>query len=329
MHENRVDSTNPAHPLASVILLTFNQEKFIKDALNSILQQTYTPLEIIIADDDSNDNTRKIIQETINKYDGPHIIKLVFQEKNLGICENINTALNECNGELIHLAAGDDISLPNRCEIVMQSWLDLDKKPDLIATDVYDMDEQGKILGIKCTSNLQDYLNVVDWIKHPPFFFGCSHSWSKKFINQFERLNRNLSGEDHVMVFRSIINNGAHTISAPYVKYRNNGISSRQKLPLFERIQKAKKKHMTNMVFFEQLLKDAKNDINFKVLEKNLEPKIEQTQFALQMYEPISFPEKMKLFVKASNIPLGLKMKNLMYGSLSSLRQRFLEIIKT
>jgi glycosyltransferase involved in cell wall biosynthesis len=323
MH-NRISESAKNLPLASVLLLTFNQEDFIKEALNSLLLQTYHPLEIIIADDCSTDNTQDLIKEIITQYHGPHKIKLSFNEKNLGICANINKALDLCDGELIHLAAGDDISLTNRCEIVMQTWLDLDQKPDLIATNVFDMDFSGNILGVKHTSLLQNYQNLMDWIKAPPAFFGCSHTWSRKLIDKFPPLSSNLSAEDHLMVFRSIINDGAYTIEQPFVKYRRGGISSRQSLPLMQRIKKAEVKHITNMVYFEQLLNDAQNDPNIAILKKFLNPKISETAFAIQMYEPVSTLEKLKTLIKTSHISLGFRVKNFGYGVLPYLHKKYL-----
>ena len=63
-------------PLISYCLITYNQEKYIKEAVLSALSQTYHPLEIIISDDCSTDNTFDIVRETINNYLGGHNIIL-------------------------------------------------------------------------------------------------------------------------------------------------------------------------------------------------------------------------------------------------------------
>ena len=73
-------------PKASVILITYNHEKFIKESLDSILNQTYPNLEIIIADDFSTDRTREIINATLENYQGNHQIILSHNERNLGVC---------------------------------------------------------------------------------------------------------------------------------------------------------------------------------------------------------------------------------------------------
>lgn len=82
-------------PKASVILITYNHEKFIKESLHSILNQTYPNLEIIIADDFSTDGTREIIKDILKNYQGNHQIILSHNDTNLGICGNINQALKK------------------------------------------------------------------------------------------------------------------------------------------------------------------------------------------------------------------------------------------
>ena len=63
-------------PLISFILITYNQEDFVRDALDGAFNQTYSPLEIIIADDGSKDNTVKVIEDAIANYKGPHKVIL-------------------------------------------------------------------------------------------------------------------------------------------------------------------------------------------------------------------------------------------------------------
>lgn len=103
-------------PLISFILITYNQENFVKDALNGAFSQTYSPLEIIVADDGSKDNTAKVIEEAIAEYNGPH--KVIFHRgnPNVGIAQNTNNAMALANGAFFMLAAGDDKSLPERAQ---------------------------------------------------------------------------------------------------------------------------------------------------------------------------------------------------------------------
>lgn len=103
-------------PLISFILITYNQEGFVRDALDGAFNQTYSPLEIIIADDGSKDNTVKVIEDTIADYKGPHKVILYHNLKNVGIAQNVNNAMAIASGEYFILAAGDDKSLPERAQ---------------------------------------------------------------------------------------------------------------------------------------------------------------------------------------------------------------------
>jgi len=302
-------------PLASVILLTYQQEDFVAEALNSLLAQTYTPLEIIIADDLSKDNTRNIIQKILTQYCGPHKIKLVFNQKNLGLCGNINQALSHCEGEFIFAAAGDDVSLPNRCKAVIEKWLALEKKPDLIATDAYDMAINGEILGIKRTSALESYVDLDAWMKKQPYFFGSSHSWSRRLINQFPPLNPKLAAEDHVMVFRSILGNGAHTIPEALVKHRRGGVTLRKYLNLYEKKRKLEVGFRNKLTYLLQLLNDAKNHPGYRDLEIYLSKDISSTQFSIKLFDSDNFLLKIKYCIEEKNTPLNLKLRVLTYTS--------------
>ena len=91
----------------SVVCITFNQEKFIAQALESfVAQQATFPFEVIIADDCSTDSTQKIIREFSDKY--PGVIKTIFQTKNVGVQRNLKSALLAATGDYIALCEGDD-----------------------------------------------------------------------------------------------------------------------------------------------------------------------------------------------------------------------------
>ena len=74
-------------PLISVCLITYNHEKYIRKAIEGVLQQqTEFSFELIIAEDCSTDNTRKIVQEYADKF--PTTIRLILQQKNVGPADN-------------------------------------------------------------------------------------------------------------------------------------------------------------------------------------------------------------------------------------------------
>ena len=300
-------------PLASVIFITYNQEDLVAESIKSILEQTYSPLEIVISDDFSKDKTTQKILEVTSKYEGPHLIKYCFNTQNLGLCENINQAIKNCSGEFIFAAAGDDISLPNRCEIVMQEWLRLDKKPGLIATDAFDMSLQGEILGVKKTSLLQSYSGIKDWINRPPYFFGSSHSWSRSFLDKFPPLNSKLFAEDHLMIFRAIISDGAHAISVPLVKHRRGGMTRKKYTSLTEKINKLKLGFPDKYELLKQMLDDAKNLADLPLLQKHFSREIGECELALNLFNTKEAHQKIMQCCKVDGVSVLFKIRFLTY----------------
>ncbi|MEO0132854.1 MAG: glycosyltransferase family 2 protein [candidate division WOR-3 bacterium] len=102
-----------ASPLVSVIMPAYNAEKYISEAIESILNQTFKDFEFIIVDDASTDKTWEIIQEYARKDDR---IIAVRNEKNLYIAENRNKGLSYARGKYIVWQDADDISIPTRIE---------------------------------------------------------------------------------------------------------------------------------------------------------------------------------------------------------------------
>lgn len=99
--------------LLSVIVITYNQEEYISQTLDSILSQEQGyPYEIVIGEDYSTDGTKRIIEEYAKKY--PEIIKPIYNKPNLGLIKNYFNALSLCSGKYIMECAGDDYWLPGK-----------------------------------------------------------------------------------------------------------------------------------------------------------------------------------------------------------------------
>ena len=97
---------NEVHPFVSIAIVTYNQELYIGECIESCLAQKYPNFEIIIADDFSNDATREILIKYQEVY--PDIIKLMLADSNKGLTPNCNLAWANCRGDWIKTIAGDD-----------------------------------------------------------------------------------------------------------------------------------------------------------------------------------------------------------------------------
>jgi glycosyltransferase involved in cell wall biosynthesis len=93
-------------PLISVIVANYNNGNYIRDCLDSILNQTYKDIEIIVADDCSTDNSQEIVKEYEKKY--PGVIKCIFSPINIGVARTRHEAILQARGEYITTLDSDD-----------------------------------------------------------------------------------------------------------------------------------------------------------------------------------------------------------------------------
>ena len=102
-------------PLVSVLMPAYNSELYIAEAIDSILNQTYANLELIIFDDGSSDGTRKVIES----YGDPRVVK-VLSDQNFGVVRARNELIDRAHGKYIALMDADDIADPTRLQKQIQ-----------------------------------------------------------------------------------------------------------------------------------------------------------------------------------------------------------------
>jgi glycosyltransferase involved in cell wall biosynthesis len=133
-------------PVISFVLVTYNQERFIREAVEGALSQTYSPLEIVLSDDCSTDQTFKIMKEMVSAYRGPHKIILNCNLRNLKTGDHFNRCMELATGELRVLGAGDDISMPGRVQRIYEVWLDSGCCAAAVMSNAIPIDEAGRDL---------------------------------------------------------------------------------------------------------------------------------------------------------------------------------------
>jgi len=105
-------------PLISVIIPSYNVEKYLADACNSVIEQTYSKWEALIIDDGSTDKTSEIAKEYCNKNER---FKYIYKE-NAGLSAARKTGIYNCKGEFIQFLDADDILLPTRFETLLKEY---------------------------------------------------------------------------------------------------------------------------------------------------------------------------------------------------------------
>ena len=139
----------------SVVITAYNSEKYIKKAVQSIINQTYKNWELIIVNDNSIDGTLSLIKKFKNKK-----IKIINLQKNLGPYKATDLALKICKGEYIAILDSDDYSHKNRLKIQV-TYLNRYLELGLVGTYFHIINENNKIVNSIKSPADQDNFNKI------------------------------------------------------------------------------------------------------------------------------------------------------------------------
>lgn len=215
-------SAAPQAPLVTFALFAYNQEKFIREAVEGAFAQTYKPLEIILSDDCSTDRTFAIMQEMATAYRGPHRVRAVQSPHNLGVVQHVLLRGREAAGDIVVLAAGDDISLPERVARHVPCYAD--PKVWAVSTGFHLIDESGAVVSENETIpiGLRRIRKFPTYIRKPIVIIqGSTASYRKNVFNLVDTVERINCAEDNL--FNFLIPSSGYDIgfvSDPLIMYR-------------------------------------------------------------------------------------------------------------
>lgn len=158
------------NPLVTIICLCYNHEAYVVESLNSVIKQLYSPIELIIVDDCSTDNSKKTITNWLEKNSE---IQFIANETNLGNTKSFNKALKLAKGEYVIDFAADDILLPNCVALQINAFKNSDYKnlavvygnAELISENgsfdsyYFPVNDQKKVIETRVTGDI--YLSVL------------------------------------------------------------------------------------------------------------------------------------------------------------------------
>ena len=154
---------------SSVAMCTYNGEKFLKQQLDSILNQTLAVDEIIICDDRSTDATISILNSYKEKY--PDVLKIFINNENIGSVKNFEKAISLCKNEIIFLSDQDDIWVTNKVEVITSTFKN-NQEILVIATNGYGIDDLDQMVDVftvwdvikfvKANGYRFDYFNILN-----------------------------------------------------------------------------------------------------------------------------------------------------------------------
>ena len=269
--------------LITFVLLAYNQEPYIRKAVEAALEQTYEPLEIIISDDGSSDHTAAIIYDIIASYKGLHQVIINVNKKNIGLAAHINKIMRMVSGDLIVMAAGDDVSIPKRTETLVNAWENAGFPP-AICSDFQLIDKNGIHLNNNkiCSKFFLPKINknhidtVRSFIKNDvPSLIGCTEAWRKDMVTNFPPLLENILFEDKAFSFRAWLYGDIHYVSEKLVAYRQhtNSISHEESISLItsDNVVDMEKNAATKSTYLSKVIENYRNDLESQYSNRSLE----------------------------------------------------------
>jgi len=215
-----------AAPLVTFALLCFNQERFVAEAIRSALAQDYSPLEILISDDASTDGTWTIVERLVADYRGPHRLRLNRNNRNLGVGAHCDLVMGMAQGEMVVLAAGDDIAAPDRATAIAQAWLADPEGLFCVASNALGIDESGEVekLVLPCSSGpLVDALTLA---RSGEALLGGTLAVRRVLLDVFGPMGGHVrTCEDIVLPFRAALLGRVAIVEKPLVRYRRHANS--------------------------------------------------------------------------------------------------------
>lgn len=198
------------------IVLSFNNDLYLNETLNSVENQNIISMQIIIGDDFSRDSSRNIIESFVKntKYNTLSILN----NKNLGLNNNYNNCLSLARGKYIAHIGSDDINIFGRCN----KQLELIKKTgaSMCVASMSLIDKKGRYLYTKdakksCTSTFDGLIKYGEFYSNSPTML-----YHRDLIDTFGLLPINIVNEDEVLLFRALASNGICILDDEVVKYR-------------------------------------------------------------------------------------------------------------
>lgn len=209
-----------------ILLATYNGEKYLREQIDSILNQTYKNIRLIVSDDCSKDGTRKILEEYKNKDER---IKVYYQEKNLGVVKNIEFLLGKVESPYYMLADQDDYWLPEKAEKSLETLKN--NNADLVFGDLEVVDENLNTM----YESFNDYMllsrkinKYIDSYKVNYLYncvTGCTVLAKKETIEKILPLPTNSKYliHDHWIGLMASLNGKLAYMPEKYIKYRQHG----------------------------------------------------------------------------------------------------------
>lgn len=144
-------------PLVTIVVISYNQSKYINENLDSIKNQSYPNIELIVADDASTDNSVEIFDSWLK--DNNYSAKKNYHTKNTGLATVLNECVELATGKYIKLIAADDFLHPKAIEKCVQKLEELGDEYGMVFTNTNTIDDNSEIINIDADYNIDSEIN--------------------------------------------------------------------------------------------------------------------------------------------------------------------------
>lgn len=259
-------------------IILYNQEKFVKDAVESALAQDYENLQILISDDCSSDNSYEIAKNIVEKYNGPHEVILNKNELNLGLINHFNKIFYDLIGDEINYVipqAGDDKSEPNRVNEVMNFFYE--KKCSIVYSAKKIIDTNDNIIQeYSPVKRGRDIADINSFLKKGAI--SGPMSLHMDVFRKFDKMPLKARNEEWIWSLRGSLLSGIYFLDKPVYIYRKHDNS------LSLRVKSSDEKSFIKLLIMKY--KFVKNTFNNLKLVKN---ELELIRFRLTFKQKIYF----------------------------------------
>ena len=250
------------------ILLTYNQRTTVKAAVESALEQRVQPMEIVISDDCSSDGTFAEVEAAVSGYSGPHRVILNRNTKNLGLAGNLAKVHDLSTGDIIVAAAGDDLSEPQRCQRVLDTFVE--EGPLLLCSYAKVIDPTGQPVSGNFRTALfyGDEWNLKRAARSKSLYIGATGAWHRSLYEGFGLMAAG-TYEDLVLGFRAALQGRISVIKEELVSYRLGfGITSSD--AYLEDVASFKKRRLNGFVAQKAVMQQRESDAReFGLIEQS------------------------------------------------------------
>lgn len=217
-------------PLVSIIVTGFNESAFIEQSIDSMLNQNYGNIELILSDNCSSDDTYEIMRHYAEKYQDRCRIVVTQTKENIHISGNLAHACTFAKGDIIVRQCGDDISLPNRVTETVAAFRE-NPEVHVLGTLFESIDQEGLPLDTEMTwlTVTKEINDACRWtqcekilLRRWPGIFGCSLAFRRNVVDKFERIPSGLLYDDQIISFRGFLLGRIFWIQTCLVKYRQH-----------------------------------------------------------------------------------------------------------